>query len=144
MLAGAGLAALLALWALLRFRRREDKYDDATFGQVRSVGTGDAAIVTPGRAGQPNAGTAPEHVPIRASMPQAEAINEADIFIAYGRFDQARELLEASLEQDPERDDLRLKLLMVNLEQGNYEAADRQASTLKAEAIPRCWRKQSG
>jgi hypothetical protein len=134
MLAGAGLAALLALWALLRFRRREDKYeyDGATFGQVRTVGMGDAGIVTPGRTGLSNADTFNEPVPIRASMPQAEAINEADIFIAYGRFDQARELLEASLEQDPERDDLRLKLLMVHLEQGDYEAADRQSSTLKA------------
>ncbi|WP_372612174.1 FimV/HubP family polar landmark protein [Halomonas sp.] len=134
MLAGAGLAALLALWALLRFRRREDKYeyDGATFGQVRTVGMGVAGIVTPGRTGLSNADTFNEPVPIRASMPQAEAINEADIFIAYGRFDQARELLEASLEQDPERDDLRLKLLMVHLEQGDYEAADRQSSTLKA------------
>jgi len=69
-------------------------------------------------------------------MPQAEAINEADIFIAYGRFDHARELLEAGLEREPDRDDLRLKLLMVHLKQGNRQDATRQAERLEASGDP--------
>ncbi|MFY0990414.1 FimV/HubP family polar landmark protein [Halomonas sp. C05BenzN] len=134
MLGGAALAALLALWALVRRRQRRDE-TVSTFGQVQRVAPGErvagpevAAAATPGGG---------EAAPVRASMPKAEAIDEADIFIAYGRYDQARELLEASLVREPERDDLRLKLLMVHLEQGDQEQADREASRLRASGDPR-------
>ncbi|MBS9404228.1 hypothetical protein KG088_11355 [Halomonas sp. TRM85114] len=128
----AGLAALLALWALVRHRRRGDQAEAYTFDSVQAVGPQGDGVVSPSTTGRQEHQTAP----VRASMPQAEAINEADIFIAYGRFDQARELLDASLEKEPERDDLRLKLLMVNLEQGNRQDAIRQAEHLEASTDP--------
>jgi pilus assembly protein FimV len=135
MLGGAGLAALLGLWLLLRQRRRRDDGDATTFGRVQVVGPGMDEVVTPSGATPPG-GESPSPTALRASMPQAEAINEADIFIAYGRYDQARELLEASLEQDPHRDDLRLKLLMVYRELGQEELADREAERLRDSEDP--------
>lgn len=142
MLGGAGLAALLALWALVRRRRREEQAPAPVFNEARPVDPAASGVVMPG-AGDRVADEAPAtgrdeppRTPVRASMPEAEAINEADIFIAYGRYDQARELLEASLVREPGRDDLRLKLLRVQLEQGDRSAAARQAEQLRAGGDP--------
>ncbi|WOG25841.1 FimV/HubP family polar landmark protein [Endozoicomonas sp. 8E] len=55
-----------------------------------------------------------------------DAISEADIYIAYGRFPQAVELLEKAIENEPDRSDLRLKLLEVHSENNdldNFKAA---------------------
>ncbi|WP_373183607.1 FimV/HubP family polar landmark protein [Halomonas campaniensis] len=146
MLGGAGLAALLALWLVVRRRRRHEEADASRggFGEVRVAAPGAESPVSPGAAteGAAMAGTAaaasPSRpaTPVQSSMPQAEAISEADIFIAYGRYDQARDLLEAGLAREPERDDLRLKLLTVHLEQGDREAAEREAGRLRDGGNP--------
>ncbi|WP_280553804.1 FimV/HubP family polar landmark protein [Halomonas sp. 25-S5] len=138
MLGGAGLALLLALWALVRRRRREESEPAPVFNEARPVDPAASGVVVPGG---PQAQEADVHgddraAPVRESMPEAEAINEADIFIAYGRYDQARELLESSLAREPGRDDLRLKLLRVQLEQGDHAAAARQAEQLRAGGDP--------
>lgn len=136
MLGGAGLAALLALWLVVRMRRRREEAAPTPAGQVRVATPGAPA---PGYATAVPGGSAeeaPSERSVRASLPQAEAINEADIFIAYGRYDQARELLEASLAREPERDDLRLKLLGVHLEQGRREAAERELARLREGGNP--------
>ncbi|ATJ83106.1 FimV/HubP family polar landmark protein [Halomonas beimenensis] len=130
---GAGIAALLALWALVRRRRSREEEPAFPFGEVQvAVPHGEASAAGAEAPGQD--GDAPR--PVKASMPEAQAINEADIFIAYGRYDQARELLEAGLAREPERDDLRVKLLRVLLEQGEREAAEREATRLRASADP--------
>src|SRR5690554_6217117 len=134
MLGGAGLAALLALWLVVRRRRREEEGGPAGAGPVR-VGVPGAQPSAEPRAGAEPVG-ATMATSIQGSLPQAEAISEADIFIAYGRYDQARELLEASLAREPERDDLRLKLLTVHLEQGNREEAEQEARRLHEGGNP--------
>ncbi|WP_434002673.1 FimV/HubP family polar landmark protein [Endozoicomonas sp.] len=50
-----------------------------------------------------------------------DAISEADIYIAYGRFPQAAELLEKAIENEPGRADLRLKLLEVHAENNDLD-----------------------
>jgi pilus assembly protein FimV len=133
MLGGAGLAALLALWLVLRRRRQASADTDwAGFGEVRVATPGGETPVSPQAA---TVAAAPP-ASVQSSLPQAEAINEADIFIAYGRYDQARELLEASLAREPERDDLRLKLLKVHLEQGSREEAEQEAARLREGGNP--------
>ncbi len=132
MLGGSALALLLALWALVRRRRHEERSPTqspaAAFGEPQ-------VIRPPGEPASPNAGGDAAGVagrPARAGMPEAEAISEADIFIAYGRYDQARDLLEAGVAREPERQDLRLKLLRVQLEQGDRAGAEAQAEHLRA------------
>lgn len=46
----------------------------------------------------------------------SDVIGESDIYIAYGRFDQAVELLDNAIAAEPARSDLRLKLLEVYVE----------------------------
>ncbi|WP_404297854.1 FimV/HubP family polar landmark protein [Halomonas sp.] len=130
MLGGAGLAALLALWVAVRRRRRENS--GSTAGEAGTVRVAVPGAQAPGQHESASLAPAVPAAPsVQGSLPQAEAISEADIFMAYGRYDQARELLEANLAREPERDDLRLKLLNVHLEQGSREEAEREAVRLR-------------
>jgi pilus assembly protein FimV len=52
----------------------------------------------------------------------SDALSEADIYIAYGRFDQASELLTNALLSEPARTDLRLKLMEVLVETNDAAA----------------------
>ncbi|MCF5677550.1 FimV/HubP family polar landmark protein [Pseudomonas syringae] len=53
---------------------------------------------------------------------QADPLVQAEIHIAYGRMNQAVELLEEAVQEDPKRDDIRLKLMEIYAEQGNNKA----------------------
>lgn len=61
----------------------------------------------------------------------ADPLAEADIYIAYGRFNQAAELLQAALNDEPQRTDLRLKLMEVYAELGDREGFARQETELR-------------
>ena len=61
-----------------------------------------------------------------------DAISEADIYIAYGRFPQAAELLGKSIAAEPERTDLRLKLLEVHAEANDQDSFKAALAELKA------------
>ena len=52
----------------------------------------------------------------------ADPLVQAEIHIAYGRMNQAIELLEESVKEEPGRDDIRLKLMEIYAEQGNNKA----------------------
>ncbi len=60
----------------------------------------------------------------------SDVIGEADIYIAYGRFPQAIGLLLGVLEDEPERNDVRLKLLEVYAETGDRSAFDQHMASL--------------
>ncbi len=70
-----------------------------------------------------------------------DAVGEADIYIAYGKFDQAEEMLLAALESDEQNSAARLKLMEVYVETQELGKFDRQyaavQSTENAEAIAR-------
>jgi pilus assembly protein FimV len=61
----------------------------------------------------------------------SDALGEADIYIAYGRFNQAAELLQNAINEEPQRSDLRLKLMEVYAELGDREGFVRQESELR-------------
>lgn len=66
--------------------------------------------------------------PKEEAVPQTgDVVGEADIYIAYGRFTQAAEMLEKAAAKEPGRDDIRLKLLEVAAESKNPELFDRHA-----------------
>jgi len=77
---------------------------------------------------------APE-VENRAQQQEGESedvIAEADVYIAYGRLDQAASILEAAISADPVRTDYRLKLLEVYKDSNDVDAFNRQFSELEA------------
>lgn len=61
----------------------------------------------------------------------ADALGEADIYIAYGRFNQAAELLQNAINDEPQRSDLRLKLMEVLGELADRDGFARQERELR-------------
>lgn len=72
-----------------------------------------------------------ELAPERVTAQTADPLGEADIYIAYGRFNQAAELLQNAINDEPQRSDLRLKLLEVQAELGDRDGFARQESELR-------------
>ncbi|HBZ94855.1 MAG TPA: peptigoglycan-binding protein LysM [Pseudomonas sp.] len=67
----------------------------------------------------------------RVTAQTGDALGEADIYIAYGRFNQAAELLQNAINDEPHRTDLRLKLMEVYAELGDREGFARQDNELR-------------
>lgn len=68
-----------------------------------------------------------------APQPETEdVIAEANIYIAYGRLDQAAQLLESAVSSEPQRIDTRLKLLEVYAESNESELFDKQFNEVSA------------
>lgn len=61
-----------------------------------------------------------------------DVLGEADIHIVYGNFDQAIAILLPAIEQEPDRPDLRLKLLEVHAEMDDSDAFAHQEAALIA------------
>lgn len=61
-----------------------------------------------------------------------DVLSEADIYIAYGRFPQAAELLGKSIVAEPERTDLHLKLLEVHAEANDLDSFREALDALEA------------
>lgn len=70
----------------------------------------------------------PAEEPVTAKT--ADVLSESDIYIAYGRFNQAVEILETAINNEPQRADLRLKLMEVYAEMGDREGFVRQENEL--------------
>ncbi|MGK0499140.1 MAG: pilus assembly protein FimV [Oceanicoccus sp.] len=72
--------------------------------------------------------------PIADSAVESEtgdAISEADIYVAYGRYQQAVDLLRNAIDKEPERADLQVKLLEVYVETRDKSGFQQQYQTLQ-------------
>ena len=67
------------------------------------------------------------------NLDQADPIAEADFHMAYGLYDQAADLLTRVLESEPERKDLRVKLLEVFFIWENQDGFLQEAGTLQQQ-----------
>jgi pilus assembly protein FimV len=67
----------------------------------------------------------------RVTAQTGDALGEADIYIAYGRFPQAAELLQGAVNDEPQRSDLRLKMMEVYAEMGDRNGFARQDNELR-------------
>lgn len=66
-----------------------------------------------------------------ASDEAGDALAEADIYIAYGRYPQAVDLLKTAIDNDPQNPAYRVKLAELSAEMGNKEEAQEQYNELK-------------
>lgn len=137
MVAG-GLAALLALGAWVFLRRKSQQEQQEEEGEVLDIDESEEPEETDDSAPELDSFDnvtfdAPVEEPVGETPIVAEtaheserqptdALEEADIYVAYGRFTQAIELLKKTLKNEPERLDLRLKLLDIYAETGSREA----------------------
>lgn len=70
---------------------------------------------------------------VPAEAETGDAAAEADIYIAYGKYDQAEEMLVTALEKDPSNIEARLKLLEVYSSQGDIDKFDPHFAKIYAE-----------
>ena len=78
------------------------------------------------------------------NLDQGDPLAEADFHMAYGLYDQAADLIRIAIGREPERRDLKLKLLEVFFVWGNKEQFLQTAHELaqtRAEAAPGEWEK---
>jgi len=131
-LGAAGL--VLALLAFLGMRRKPEVAEEFPDSILQPVPfeseESDDEIITPqpesSDAGEPASAPVSE-VAADSDEGESDPVAEAGVYLAYGRYQQAEELLRAALEKDAEREDLNLKLLEVLLVGRNTEAFDEHA-----------------
>jgi pilus assembly protein FimV len=116
---------------------------------VEETGTHERPRLTP--TGAPAAQT-PRHVSSDETISSETAINldqgdplaEADFHMAYGLYDQAADLIRIAIGREPNRRDLKLKLLEVFFVWGNKDQflhTARELADTRAEAAPGEWEK---
>ncbi|MEM7561925.1 MAG: FimV/HubP family polar landmark protein [Pseudomonadota bacterium] len=74
----------------------------------------------------------PEAPAAAAPADQDDVLNEVDVYLAYGLYDNAEELLNSNLEADPDRADYRSKLLDTYFATKNVDAFVKEAENLKS------------
>jgi pilus assembly protein FimV len=62
---------------------------------------------------------------------ESDPVTEADVYLAYGRIQQAEDVLQAALEKTPDNAELRIKLLEVYHAGGNKAAFDQEAGQFR-------------
>lgn len=144
LLVGAG--ALLA-GGLLAFGWRRRRRDDRPFGAAIAPPAADAPPTLGGdsraaatgfslKSGYPGSKRLPPRGPSVFStsafemMDDVDPVAEADVYIAYGRTDHARAILEDAIRVQPNRAALHLKLLAIHLERRDARAFADQARVL--------------
>ena len=63
---------------------------------------------------------------------EVDPISEADVYLAYGRYQQAEDLMHQAIEEQPERDECKLKLLEIFYASENKSAFEEYATELVA------------
>ncbi|MNZ49950.1 hypothetical protein D3C78_677290 [compost metagenome] len=139
-IAGSTLLVLLVLLMVLSRRNaaKQQAAEDAQTAEALEPGLGDDLDLTGSGLEGWDVSEAKEKsaevqsaVSAQATQPSGDALGEADIYIAYGRFNQAAEMLQGAIYDEPQRADLRLKLMEVYAETGDREGFARQERELR-------------
>lgn len=92
-----------------------------------------APVIAPGKpAAGPQRGYGERrHDQYAADVEASDALAEADIYVAYGRFPQAMDLLRKAVGAEPDNASFRLRLLELAVETGNRDEAEAQLEALR-------------
>ncbi len=77
-----------------------------------------------------------KHDEYASDVDASDALAEADIYIAYGRYPQAVDLLQNALRNDPDNAEYRLKLIETFLEMGDRTSAIHQFTQIQQSGDP--------
>lgn len=67
---------------------------------------------------------------IESEVSEADPLTEADVFLAYGRYQPAENMIKEAIENEPDRLDLKIKLLEIYYAARNGEAFEREAQVV--------------
>ena len=148
LLLGGFLLISALVWGLVRWRRQSAiDSADASFAKLLQ----NSAVTPEGEAKKAEEAASSDSANTETSIEQELPTNvmalssaqtdedmidplaEADVYLAYKRYDQAAELMKDAIRNDPTRPDLSLKLLEIYHLGKNTDAFETQAETLYAE-----------
>ena len=137
-LVGGAVALLLALFYVF-WRRRARRAEDEEPVEVEA--TSAVAEQPAAEQGQPQAEEEPLLQPVDDELtvaadggdllPESDALSEIDVYMAYGRYDQAQAVALKALEREPGRTELRLKLLEILALLHDRASFEREALALR-------------
>ena len=130
--AGGGIAALLAVLGLrINSRRKAQKAAEAAIeAPLQPESPSEPADFTPVAGLSAQGGSVLATEPVPAAPRRADPLAEAEAYSSYGRFSQAAEVLRNAVNDEPQRTDLRLKLMEVCAEMGDRDGFLRQETEL--------------
>ncbi|MDC7717807.1 LysM peptidoglycan-binding domain-containing protein [Vogesella sp. DC21W] len=123
---GLSVASLLA-WLLVKRRRAAAKPQPQVSRQRSAMGP-----VTISASLGPDEQPLVQPIADDINLQAIDVLAEADVLMAYGRFDAAEQLLRESLANEPDREDLRMKLLDLIARKGNRREFESVALDLLA------------
>jgi pilus assembly protein FimV len=137
----AGLGVLVAmilggfLWSSSRHRKQEDIFsDEPTLASQMSAARNEEPPTTRRIAVSDTtvmSDLAPSEMSPLQGDETSDPLTEADVFIAYGRVQQAENVIKNALQGDPDNHDLKMKLIEIYHAAGNPAAFDAQAATFR-------------
>ena len=131
-IAGGGVL-VLALLALIIGRRRSEQSDELDEALMEDFSLGEDAAPSDMEAASEALGGVERE---EAAPQTADVLGEADIYIAYGRFPQAIEMLEKAADAEPQRSDIRMKLLETSFEAKDEDTFRRHYQAVQELAVP--------
>ncbi len=148
---GGGVVMLLLLVALVMRRRKSQADDDDEFAEMPPVGrvaekkqddAGNSAVAPSSAEVDSSAVDADEDVSIgdfggglgaiHAEESEIDPIAEADVYLAYRRYEQAEALLKEAINADADRHELKVKLLEIYHATKDVDSFEAQAESLYA------------
>jgi pilus assembly protein FimV len=146
---GGGLIVLLLLvWLLLRRRREaEEEFNESVMFNAGDAGAEDLDQPAGERAkgsstdGEEDTSFISDFSPsdidaLQEETGEVDPAAEADVYIAYGRYQQAENLIKQALEKAPGRLDLKAKLAEIHFTTRNTAAFTALAEELQAAGVP--------
>jgi len=138
MYGGIGVVVLAIVgWIMARRRKMQEGFQES----ILNVGGGDAAEasseMTPGVGGESSMvsdfamSEISDMSGIQTDATEVDPISEADVYLAYGRHQQAEDIIRSALENEPQRTDLKAKLLEVFFAAKNSAAFESEAQELR-------------
>jgi FimV-like protein len=135
----AGLLVLLLLlalaWSVRRNKIKNQQALEPTTPEpiVRPTATVTPVFEVPAVTAARPASSAPAGQ--RLAGAATDALDGASIYIAYGRFAEALAILRDALDRQPERTDVRLRILELLGEQGDLEGYDEEEKVLLSQGV---------
>lgn len=129
-----GLVAILVLgvvaWLVIRRRKMQEGFQESILnvGMADSVARADSTM--PGESNMVSDFAMSGMEPIQADTADVDPISEADVYLAYGRHQQAEDIIKQALQKNPDRLDLQAKLLEVMHAANNRAGFEKQAQVM--------------
>ncbi|MGD8843736.1 MAG: FimV/HubP family polar landmark protein, partial [Gammaproteobacteria bacterium] len=137
---GALVLGLLAFMGLRRKRGVESEFQESILQAAAHKGAGESDSVITDAQPESSDSKAPESSLLSefavsdmgaiTNDGAADPMAEADVYLAYGRYQQAEDLIKEALEKEPGRSDLNLKMLEIFAAGRNEAAFDQHAQAM--------------